>query len=563
MDTRRPVSAAGLAVIGLLLLMTLAAVALGTLRDGRYLESDAAQYLSAAVNLLGGDGISTDILFYDEQYRHGSIPAPLTVFPPGLPILLAGPLALGADPASASFAVGLATFCATGALVFFTLRRLGVIAPLALLAAATWLGLGLGWANVLMGRAEVSYTCATLACVLISVEARRRPGMLLAVGALAGTALLLRYQGLFFLAALAVWVAIPLVRNRFRDPIPAVVGAAAVLAVPVVVAGLLLFRNWSLTGAPGGGPIDTVNHGVGWLDLLRSWYWTIASLTGLSIEDLAAEGIAEVLVVTGACLIAAAVSSGVRSSRGGRTVDVLADRRVDFATLALVYMALSTAALCFLAVSRAGDYLQGRFLVPLVPFAIMLWVILVDGAIRAAQGMIRGLWLCGLCALHCGLLLAQSEVTREALTQIRADRRIAVIKQAMDENYDGATVGAYLRRVASREHPVLAESGQQLWLVLGRPVLVTTPAGFSNRVWDDAAVRILAACYGARHVVFFPPVFHADLRHNANRVLFRRLARGDVPPYLRLLHRGPAIELYSLEIETSGVACAGAGRLHP
>lgn len=549
--------------VGVVCVVLVATAVLMKLRDDAYLDSDAAQYLSAATNLLAGDGLSTDVIFYEEQYGHGAIPAPLTVFPPGLPLLLAGLLGIGLNPAWASFVAGLLGFCGSGLLIFLTLRRLQVAGSLALLAAAAWLFLGLGWANVLLGRAEVTYTLATLACVLLSIQAQRRSVMLLWAGSLAAASLLLRYQGLFFLVALGAWAMLPVLQFNANGIRRSVWRAAGLLWIPALVAAFLVLRNQYLTGAPGGGPIDTVRHGIEGLDLLRHCYWTLSDLTGLSIEDLFRGQLPEGLVAAGTVLLAAWLALRRRAAAPGaaRPDDTGAqERRTAFAVLGLIYLGVSACALLYLAASRSGDYLQGRFLVPLVPYVLMLWALLMDRMVRSPAEARRGLLLSALCAMYGGVFLAQAEVIQDSVADIRDDRRIAVIQQALSEPYQGTTLGEYLARTVNRERPVLAESGQQLWLTLGRPVLVTTPAGFSSRVWDENAIRVLRACYRAQYVIFFPPVFDAEMPHNVNRVLFRELARGNVPPYLRTLHKSPAVELYALDIDTEGVSCPASRR---
>lgn len=541
-----------------LFLALIAGAALTLLRDGAYLDTDAAQYLSTATNLLAGDGLSTDVIYYDEQYGFGDIPAPQTVFPPGLPVVLASMLAGGISPAWSSFLAGLLGFCATGILIYASLRRLSVGTPLALLASATWLGLGLGWSNVLMGRAEVAFTFVTMASALLCIEARQRSGLLLSAGVLAAMALLVRYQGLFFLFALAAWWAFPLLR-RNRDGLrPALVGATWLFAVPAAVATLLALRNWSLVGAPGGGPVDTVRAGLGGTDLIRAQYWTLTELTGLSADGVMSGEVAELLVAVGVILAIVWLLRGGRSVTGAAPLarePTVAAARTSFLRLAGLYVAVTMLAMLLLATTKAGAYLQGRFLVPLVPFVLILWALVLDRWVTFPATPRRWLLVSALCVLHTGLFFAQAEVIRTALADLRADQRLRVIDAAMKEMHEGITLKEYLRRVASREAPVFAEPGQQLWLALGRPVLAATPAGFSSREWDDQSVRVLRACYGAGLVLFFPRLFKADMPHNANKQLFLDLARGRVPTYLRRIHTGPAVEIYALEIDAAGVSC--------
>lgn len=543
-------SAAGLAIV--------AGVTLISLRDSAYLDTDATQYLSTARNLLDANGVVTDIIYYDEQYAFGTIPAPQTVFPPGLPFILALFLAAGASLAWSSFLAGLLPFCLTGILIYAILRRLSVIQPLAILGTALWFALGLGWASVLLGRAEVPFTLATVASALICVKARRRPGWLLLAGAFAGAALLVRYQGVFFLAALGLWSCMPLLQKTWAGLRQAVVSGASLLAVPALVVGVLAFRNLTLVGGVGGGPVDTVRAGIEGMDLARSVYWLFSEFSGLSVDGLQAAATAEFLVLGGAILLIAWVIVGDQSKPRltNHSGDVLRhDEQFTLISLAAIYVAVTACALLYLAFSRAGAFLQGRFLVPLAPFVVLSWVIMMDRWVRNGMGWRRVLLVSALVAFHAGILAAQADVLRDSLSDLRSDRRMDGIEQAMKDTHAGITLRDYLLQRVSRSAPLVAEPGQHVWLSLERPVLGATPAGFSDRIWNEQAIRELRACYGAQFVLFFPELFEPDLPHNANKILFIELARGETPGYLRPVLRNSRVELYAIETVTDGVSC--------
>src|SRR5262245_42527564 len=66
-----------------------AAAVLLALHDETFVTTDTAQYMGVARNIVDGKGITTSIIYYEEQYRQARIPAQQTVWPPGYPALIA------------------------------------------------------------------------------------------------------------------------------------------------------------------------------------------------------------------------------------------------------------------------------------------------------------------------------------------------------------------------------------------------------------------------------------------------------------------------------------------
>lgn len=535
-----------------------ASVALAMLHDVAFLDSDAAQYLNTARNLVAGNGLSTDLLYYEEQYRFEALPAPQTVFPPGLPVLLAGLTATGSAPAQASLIAGLAAFCLTGLLLGLCLDRMRVARPLLALGVVLWFALALAWANVLQGRSEIVFTLLTLGSVLAMLPgspAGPRPWL---AGLLAAAAISTRYQGVFFLAALGIWCLLPAFGREPGRIRQTMANAAIVLGVPAVATLLIFGRNVALLGSAGGGPIDTVRSGIGGIELARSFYWMASETTGLSLPQVARGGVAEWLAVAGALLLALGVFAARRARRSFlRDEPEAAPARRPLVVMAALYLAISVAGLLYLAATRSGAYLQGRFLVPAVPFALILWIAVLDRWLGRPSDRGRRIAVAGVLLLHGGLVVAQVGVVRSWLADLRADRRIEVIGRALATQVDGVTLGQYLQARLATGAPVFAESGQHLWLLIERPVLGAAGAGFSRRNWSAAELQRLQRCYGVQYVLFFPPIFDPKLPQNANRTLFAELARGDVPPFLHAELRTADVELYRLSSQPRG-ACSAA-----
>lgn len=534
------------------------AALLWLIAEPSFLDTDAAQYLSTAVNVAAGDGLATDIVYYDQHYAAGTVPAPQTVFPPGLPLLLALMIAVGADPLLASLTVGTLAMCVTGLLIYGFLIRVHAGPLLALIGTVTWFALGLAWVNVLEGRAEVPFALATLGAVITAATARRRTLWLLGAGVLCSVAILLRYQGVFLLAAMAIWSLAGLLRPRGHVAAMTVRTAFALLTVPAVTVAVLVLRNLALAASPAGGPVDTVSSGVSFPEVMLHLYWAVSDVASLSLDGLAAARPAEWLVLAGATLIVGA-SLYVRWRRAQLSgpslpADTVAARR-SVAELCVLYAGVTVAALLYLGTTRADAYLQGRFLVPLAPALVLVWVLALDYGLRRTPRLGSMLLVSGIGALHAGLWSAQLGGFITTLDEWRGDRRLEVIEQALSADYVGAPLRRHLERAVSRSSPLFAEPAQPVWLLLHRPLLGATPAGFSSRIWDGNAVQRLGACYGARLILFLPKLFDADRPQHANKTIFIDLAAGRVPPYLRLIHKSAFAELYEMDGDAAGDSC--------
>jgi hypothetical protein len=542
-----------------------AAIGLIRLHDLAFLDSDAAQYLSTARNLLAGQGLSTDLLYYDEHYRFGTLPAPQTVFPPGLPLILASALALGADPAQASVLVGVTCLCLTGLLLAACLVRLRVASPLVLLGVGIWFTLALAWVNVLEGRSEIVFVAMTLASTTALLSPRAGRARLLAAGFFAAAALAIRYQAVFFLGTLGLWWCVLQLLERPDRYRRVMTDGAVLFALPVGIALFIFGRNMALLGVAGGGPVDTVQSGIGGIDLVRAAWWAVSDISGLSLSKLAEGGFIVWLVAGGVLLLALCAGLAPPVSAPSRAPAESKSVRRAALSLAVLYVGVSMAGLVLLATTRAGAYLQGRFLVPLVPFAVIAWIVFLDRWLRATPAhRVFRIGAAGAVLLHAGLLGAQASVADRWLADLRSDRRIAVIRSALDVSVEGATLRQYLLQRATARSPVFAESAQHVWLLLDRPLLGAAGAGFSTKRWTDMEVRRLQRCYGVQLLLFFPPMFDPALPENSNRVIFANLARGEVPAFLRTVLRTAEVELYRLDQQGQGLApeCSAAKEAH-
>lgn len=552
MDSRRDPRGlyAGLATTVACLIV---AACLVRLHDYSHLNADAAQYLSTSVNLVAGDGLTSDIVHWDQQYWLQSLPPPQTVFPPGMALGLTPLIWFGVPPSQAPFLIALMAYLGGAALIFALLRWMQTGPGLSVLGALLWLTLGYAWGNILLGLSEMLFTVATLGAMACCVRYRHRRAALVGAGACATMAVLVRYQGVFFALALLVWFTISM-RHQLRGDIRRfVLDSLILLGLPLATFAILAFRNFVLTGTPGGGPVDTVEQGVAGLQFLREAYWAASSLTGFTIARLREGAVAEMLFVgaSAGILVCWLRLRGERSTVSAQDKTCQNNGWPELVRLSWVYLLVSAALLCYLAATRSPLYLQGRFLVPLLPFAILAWIPFLSRVLhRSAVGW-RIMAIVSVAAFHLAVTIAQGSVLAGILDELRGQTRLRVIHEAMAEELHGTTLGAFLASETSRNHPLIADFGQYVWLELEKPILSLTPGNFSAQVWDEAALRALQARYGAKHLLFFPGLFRPDAPVNANKPILQQLHAGHRPAFLRPIHIGQRAALYALDFDNT------------
>lgn len=518
----------------------LAAILGGVSFDGARLANDTAQYFSVADNLRAGRGPATSIIYYEEHYALGTVPAPQTVFPPGYPVAIALAAASGLATATAAFVVDLLSWVASIGLLFSIALARGHSPSRALGCAVAFACLALPWVYTHEMLSEPLFIALTLASTRCLAGSRRQPayGSFLLAGVAASAAITVRYAGVFFAAAVAVVLAVELVRRRSLRTL--IHGVA--FAVPVAVTTLTLFwRNARLVGDFRGGNAHEVVKPIG--DVLDTALKSAAALVGVGRRL----GPAEL-----AALIALALVALLMWRARGRVSlarDALAAAMRDRAALlTAVYPLVSIAALLYLErVSSIG--LDERMLVPLVPFAFLFTLEAARGVnvgVRAPRRLAR----VTVAVVALAYLAGQAHVARAAF---EGPSRAAAIASALAEPLGETTVGDWLRARASVEHPVLGNEPQLLGAVLERPVVGLTAPKYSPRTWTaDAALRLIRA-YGVEHVVLFPHRVPPGSVEDRSPVL-AELAAGTVPPWLVPVHVSGAVRVYRVQTSIASEA---------
>jgi hypothetical protein len=227
------------------------------------LANDGYQYLSVAENFNHGRGLTTSLVFFDTERSQGRIPAQLTTFPPGYPVVVAMTSRLWGDLEGTARVVSCICYAGTAALLAWALILTGVTAlwrQVVLLLFATNAFL-ISFATSVSTEPLYMLLSTGAVVALIWVEKSTLPKHVLIAAAViaysvAGLAYWVRYAGLFFIAAVLSYALLQLVlhRNRYRTVL------LLTALIPVTLAGSMMLRNLATVGNWRGGNDMTVSH---------------------------------------------------------------------------------------------------------------------------------------------------------------------------------------------------------------------------------------------------------------------------------------------------------------
>lgn len=508
-----------------------AAVVVATWPLKAALSNDATQYLNSAAELREGHGFSTSILYFDEHYRFGTLPAPQTVWPPGYPALIAGLAATGMEEETAARLIPKISFVLIFPLLYLLAFRLTGSSVLASLACLWQLGLTEFWMYLTAPNSELPFIAASLAALLLVPDeighARRWAGASLCAG-IAGW---IRYAGVFLLASLALVLVGELLWEWRRRGVLRL--QPALWATPgFLMVALLMLRNQLLVGSLQGGNTKVVVQPLS--DLLKTTGVAFADvLFGIAKADLAAGPgrVALVGVLALACAAAGAyaVWSPARMVRAsfGRP-----DHRL------FLYLSLYTGVyLCgVLATAHRTMLTYGaRYLLPVVPVLICLMIYLLARP-EAAPPAILGRTsvmpspAARVAALVALILLAQgAELPRR--WKARPNAALASVDPAV----------AWVKLHTGPNDVIMAiGDGQRIGYQSARPTAVVPQSRFTAFVWDEGRIHRIAREYRVRVFIISRAVREAEYTPFA-----AELASGRAPAWLHLEVETETGRLYS------------------
>ena len=511
------------------------------LRDPAMINPDSAQLVTAARNMLDGNGFATSALYYEQQHRLGDPPVPLTNWPPGFALTMLPFVAIGLTGPDAAFLVSAIGMAVAVVLTYVVGAAVGLRTSYALLTGGAMALLAHFGLLVVKSMSEPLFVAATLASALflLRAEASRRPVSVLAMaGALAACAFLTRYAGLAWIAAGLAMILAMHWRAGWR---PVLARFAAFGILPAVVLGALFARNLLTVGSLTGGPAlggDTSLRAV-----LQSDYW--AALRVFGAFNSAGEPVVALLL---GCLAAFGGYRTATIAVGRRMVDARTSppHTMDhFVVLATAYTSFTLLLLGYLSFTVYPGFAEQRYLVPVVPFGLLLGAVLLQG--REGSGgpprpSVRSTRLLFFAAIVAVYVLGQVRVATHDWAARMTHPQLALMKDVWRESVAGETVAAYLKRRVTLRAPLLADDGQVLAALLGIPTVGLPERRFSRKVWNEQDVeelmRALRSCLLLVHPASLGPP-KGDWP-----VFLGQLAKGAQPEWLDAIVRSPRLHLY-------------------
>lgn len=538
-----------LAVALVLAVSLMLAVSLALLFTPEFLNTDTAQYLTGARQLLAGHGYSTNLLYFEDQLYLGVMPSPQTVWPPGYSLLLSTLMLAGVPDLYAPFWLGVTCDLLTPIALFLLLREIGVGRWVAFGTAILSITVALPHLFVLRGLTESTFTLLTV-LALWSVARAYRPGArtaawLLGAGAFAAAAFLVRYAGITLVAALGLWFGLKwLVRRTWAD----FRSLLFLMAVPTIVVAGMFLRNWLLVGNFTGGP--DIAAGASWGDVVRNTLWSMRELFGLGDTASTGQWLMEAVVLCAALFLGVLWFRVLR--RGSWPADQShAAQRQTVIVVSLLYGAATFAMFMLLAHRRFAELIAPRYLAPLMPVLLMFAasalrrILATDPATAGRTSRVVGAALAVL--LTCFVLLQVLSAQR-VMAWLEGDPKFKAIAAALDQKYNDTTVRDYLLDRTGGNHAMLDIDGQLLGLMLDRPAVGLSEATWTSRTWDEAEVLKLVRTYHISVVCLFPTIFDPEAPVNSHRIFYRDLAHGNVPDWLVPAVETPLIKVYEVRL---------------
>ena len=504
--------------------------------DPSYLRNDSAQYLSTASNISSGLGVSTDVLYYDQQFESGSLPDVQTIWPPGYPFLVAIAMKLGFELTEAAVFVGCVCLFLTALGINRLLRGLDVSSGYALVGSIIWIVFARIWVEVIggmSGSTAVMLSVYSMLFYLKSVsprtESRRRLVFLGLAGVIGGLSFATHYSFAFYLIALALVFFASLRTLNWTDRAQRTITLG--LATCLVVFSILL-RNYVLTGY-----LTRNVQGEFGYTLATSVYKLVGSLsklTGIRPE------MPVLSLISGAALLAILVIVGAAIIRKQ-------EKKILFQGLALP---LTFCAVGFVAFVAPAFLLDGgwpitwRYFAYITP-AFLVASISVAYRIRKEKGVLGISPKPFAMGLLVGLVvLSQGQSFVQLLNYDNASKRNATIGTLLDTKMSDKTIRQFLASNISRSRPLYSNEPQSMWHATHLPVIGVASRRYSLTSWDLSATRQLIQKFKIEYVIFMPAFIDVHDHEWSNHPFYAALKEGMVPEWLEPVFVDEGIQLF-------------------
>ena len=530
----------------LLLLVFIAAVEVALVGAARFpamIDPDSAQLMSAAKNLMAGNGLSTSALYYEEQFALGAPPVPLTVWPPGMAFSAIPLLALGFSASTAAFLISATGHAATILLSYWICLLAGLRREIALGVGISVACLALSFTLIGAGYAEPAFTATTLASaglLLLSRESSRPLSLLLASGAFATAAISFRYAGLAWLAgAMATFT----VFHLRSGPRQLLLGLVALGALPIAFCAALFARNLQRVGTLTGGPLLGGDSNV--VEIVRNSYWALLRLFGATGSTVGTLIVVTVLAAL-TFWIVWKVTRVMIGEFAGRA-RLLPGPAVAL-TSVLTYVGATAVLLFYLSFSAYPGFVKERYLLPVIPFVLIgagIFVADLRAMTRRLGGIGTTLLASSVSLVFVAFVAGQYRVHAKEVSFIYSTVQVRVADAVSRATVAGVPLVDYLGRNVSLSHPLFADRGQVLSAIIDRPTIELPLPEYSRLTYDDQTVHAMMRRMNSCLLLIHPAT--TAMATGDRRILYKQLASGVRPGWLHELMNDSGLLLFKAD----------------
>ena len=481
---------------------------------GSSLSNDGYQYLSEAGNIRSGNGFSTSIVHFDEEQSHRRIPAPLTTFPPGYPVMIA---LLSYLRLSLRMAAVICSVLSAIALVPMTallcqeanVDRNATRFALAIVAG-NFLGLILG-TGVNNDALFTFLSCAAI----ITYWAGLRPGnsssrttiFLFFCGTFVGAAYWVRYAAIFLLLALITFIVLQAV---FTRSIQAIARALPLLSAFLFI-GPLMLRNYLAVGSWRGGNTKSLSTPVH----QTAKTILISIHQALFAAPRPALGFGELILYGGLVVL---VWTFVREHVALR---ISPAHRVP--GLIILYTTTYIVLLGYVG-STSAVGLTSRYFYPLVPLWAVGAALLIQPVWAAPSSLPR--------LAVIAVLIGYIATNARGLMSTRPPDFHQDLQARLQSSIPngGGTVRDWINSNIPHDAVITASCGQATGYVLGHPILSLVDKHYSRQEWHDAHLISAMDQFHAHWLILYPQAACAFEQRDWPNL--ERLAHGYTAPGL-------------------------------
>ncbi len=505
---------------------------------GTLLSNDGYQYLSTARNFLSGHPAYTSIVHFDSERSFGLVPAPLTTFPSGFPLLIAAVGTTGISLETSALIVSVSAFVLLVPLFFYASRALSINLNVA--RALVLLLIGNSWAAIYgtAATAESLFTLASFAALALfmnglceSESESRRLRVLLLAGLLVGLSYWIRYAGLFLLAATALFCIAQL--SLRRDAIARNTFLPLALALIIVTAGLL--RNQLLVGSWKGGNTKAAHHPLE-IVLRESAVWLHhLFLGGIASAQI---GISEILLLVGMFLVAGSLLPA--PLRGSRDLAPQSRRPLRAFSFLACYIAVYFAGMIYLGVTSVISF-DTRMFYPILPcILLLLGLPLSVGRARIVPSPRRRT------AFAAGLLVsiaAYCSINSRSYTHPLPEPPHAIAARELSGTVErGLTMRSWIESHIPTTQTIVANRGQATGYLLKRNTVSLVSSEYSDQQWNETSVRSLMRTYASHFLILYAGDGGDAVLHES--AFLSSLARGQIPAWLTVAARNRDVTVF-------------------